>query len=410
MARLTKRTVEAAPVRERDYVLWCDDLPGFGCRIWTSGKRSYCVQYRAAGRSRRATIGLHGHLTAEEARKQAMALLGEVAKGGDPAEERATRRASLTVRELCDRYRTAADNGLIHGKRGPKRPLTLASDWGRIDGHIVPLLGKKLVRDLTHSDVARFVRDVAAGKTAREGTATGKLRGKSIVRGGQGVAARAAALLGGILTFAVSEGVIPTNPVHGVRKPPYQRRTARLTPEDYGKLGKALAAAEGEGINTTALAIVRLLALTGCRKNEVVALRWAEVDRPGQALRLAETKEGASVRPAGAAALAILADLPRKEGAEWVFPGERRDAPYGGMKGAWRQILGLSGLEGVTPHTLRHSFASVAGDLGFSESTIAALLGHAAGSVTSRYVHRLDSVLIAAADRVAEKIEAYMRS
>jgi hypothetical protein len=132
--RLTKRMVEAAEIRPADYFLWDDDLPGFGARILPSGKRTYLVQYRSGGRSRRASIGLHGRLTCEEARKEAMALPGQVAKGGDPAEERATRRQSMTVRELCTRYREAAEKGLILGKRGPKRPLTLASDWGELSG------------------------------------------------------------------------------------------------------------------------------------------------------------------------------------------------------------------------------------------------------------------------------------
>ena len=77
---------------------------------------------------------------------------------------------------------------------------------------------------------------------------------------------------------------------------------------------------------------------------------------------------------------------------------------FGGLPKGWKRIARSVGLEDVTPHTLRHSFASVAGDLGYTEPTIAALLGHAAGSLTSRYVHHLDSVLIAAADRVAEEI------
>ncbi|WP_338664109.1 Arm DNA-binding domain-containing protein [Pararoseomonas sp. SCSIO 73927] len=109
VARLTKRAGETAEVRASEYFIWCDELPGFGVRIYPSGRRGYLVQYRSAGRSRRANIGFHGRLTADEARKEAMKLLGQVAKGGDPAEERATRRASLTVRELCDRYLAAAE-------------------------------------------------------------------------------------------------------------------------------------------------------------------------------------------------------------------------------------------------------------------------------------------------------------
>ncbi|GJD64424.1 Arm DNA-binding domain-containing protein [Methylobacterium frigidaeris] len=146
MAKITKRAVEAAEPNGRDYFLWCDELPGFGVRIFASGRRSYLIQYRAGGRSRRVTIGLHGALTADEARREAKALLGQVARGEDPAEERVTRRAAMTVADLCTAYVTAAEAGLIMGKGGQaKKDSTLYVDRGRIERHIKPLLGKRLV-------------------------------------------------------------------------------------------------------------------------------------------------------------------------------------------------------------------------------------------------------------------------
>ncbi|ARO55652.1 hypothetical protein B2G69_16985 [Methylorubrum zatmanii] len=164
MAKISKRVVEAAEPRERDYFLWCDELPGFGVRIFSTGRRSYLVQYRNAGRSRRVTIGLHGPVTAEQARKEALNLLGQVARGEDPAEEKATRRRSLTVAQLCERYLEATKTGTVLGRgRKPKKASTLISDRGRIEHHIVPLLGNRLVQDLTRVDVQRFVRDVQAG-------------------------------------------------------------------------------------------------------------------------------------------------------------------------------------------------------------------------------------------------------
>jgi integrase len=408
VAKLTKRAVEGAEIRSADYFIWCDELPGFGVRIYPSGKRGYLVQYRADGRSRRAKLGLHGPLTCEQARKEAMALLGQVAKGGNPAEERTTRRAAMTVSDLCERYKAAISQGLIMGKRGlPKKRLTVLSDLGRIDRHIIPLIGTKRVRDLSPVDVARFIRDVMAGKTAVV-EKTDRLRGKAVVTGGRGAAARSAGLLGGILSFAVSEGVIPNNPALGVRRPASGARTVRLTPADYAALGTALNAAAQGGANPTAIAAVRLLALTGCRKGEILGLHWVEVDEPARAFRLADSKEGASVRPIGSPAFAVLTALNRREGCEWVLPGERRGLPYGGLKGVWRDLVKRAGLPGVTLHTLRHSFASVAGDLGYAEATIGALLGHASGSVTGRYTHILDTVLIAAADQVATTVQDYM--
>lgn len=124
MAKLTKRTVDSTEIRTSDYVLWDDELPGFGLRVFASGKRSYVVQYRAAGRSRRFTIGLHGVWTPEEARREAKVLLGQVARGGNPAEERKLDREAITVKELCTRYLEDLGNGLVLGKRGrPTMPV-----------------------------------------------------------------------------------------------------------------------------------------------------------------------------------------------------------------------------------------------------------------------------------------------
>lgn len=408
MARLTKRVIDGLEAKAADYFVWDDELPGFGVRVWPTGRKVYLAQYRAAGRSRRVKIGTHGPVTVDEARREAKGLLGDVARGEDPQEDRVTRRKSLTVRELCDRYLDAAEKGLVMGKgRRAKKASTLYVDRGRIERHIKPLLGAKLVRDVTPADVARFIRDVASGKTAIV-ERTGRLRGKSIVEGGPGTAARTAGLLGGILSFAVSEGVIRFNPTQGVKRPADQRRQRRLSADEYGRLGKVLTAAEAEAMSPQAVQGAWLLALTGCRLGEVENLRWSEVDEAGGCFRLTETKEGASVRPVGRAALDVLAGVARQRGCPYVLPAARGEGSFGGMPGAWRRIAVTAELEGVTPHTLRHSFASVAGDLGFTESTIAALLGHAAGSVTSRYVHHLDSVLVAAADRVAGTILAQM--
>src|SRR5207245_3587337 len=128
------------------------------------------VQYRnCSGASRRMTLGKFGVLTPDEARKMAKQTLAEAARGGDPAEKRAQDREAMTVRQLCRAYLEAAEKGLILGKRKrPKKPSTLYIDRGRIDRHILPLLGSRRVRDLTTPEIIRFMRDVAAGKTAAD--------------------------------------------------------------------------------------------------------------------------------------------------------------------------------------------------------------------------------------------------
>ncbi|MCZ4290990.1 site-specific integrase [Hoeflea alexandrii] len=406
MAKLTKSVVDAAAPREKQYTIWCSDLKGFGLFVQASGVRTYFVDYRnSAGVRRRMTIGRHGTVTTEQARKLAIATLGEAVRGVDPAAERRSRRGSITMKELCEQYLELADKGLILGKGDrPKKGSTLYTDKGRVYRHIVPLLGSKLVKDIKSADVSKFIRDVAAGKTAITAKTANK-RGKSIVKGGLGTAARTAGLLGGILSHAVSEGIIERNPAQGVRRPADQRRTRRLNREEYRRLGQAIEELAGDETDQAILA-VKLLALTGCRLGEIARLRWSEVDSAAQCFRLADSKEGASVRPVGKVVLEVLGE-PSSDAA-FVLAGARKAESFGGLPKAWQRIARRAGLVGVTPHTLRHSFASVAGDLGYSEPTIGAMLGHSAGSVTSRYIHHLDEVLAAATDRVSETIAEKM--
>jgi integrase len=408
--KLTKKLVDAAEPREKQYTVWCSDLKGFGVYVQPSGSKTYFVDYRVDGARRRMTIGRHGALTAEDARKLAIETLGGIVlQKADPLLERKTRRASLTVAQLCDHYMKAAEKGLILGRRKnrPKKASTIKIDYGRVERHIKPLLGSKLVIDLTRADITKFVRDVSAGKTARKDR-SGKNGARVEVKGGTGTAARTTGLLGGILTYAVDEGIIPSNPAQGVKLPADGVRTRRLVADEYRALGKVLSGSETEYDTPQAVTGAWLLALTGCRLGEIESLRWSEVDEEGHCFRLEDSKSGASVRAVGREVFDVLRTAKRVAGNPYVLPALRKSGHYNGLAGAWGRFMERAGLEGVTPHTMRHSYASVAGDLGFAESTIAALIGHSGGTVTSRYIHRLDSVLVAAANKVSGEVYRQM--
>ena len=413
--KLTIRTIGAlSPDKQQDVVVWDDELPGFGLRMKPSGVKSFVIQYRNANHvSRRVTLGRLGTLTPEEARKEGRKRLAEVAKGGDPAEARSEARKAMTVRQLCAAYLSATERGMILGKRGlPKKQSTLATDEGRIERHILPLLGSRKVRDLTTPDIVRFQRDVTVGRT----TADVKTRkfGRAIVEGGRGAATRTVGLLGGIMSFALSEGIIASNPVRGVKRAADERRDVRLSLEQYRTLGAALGKAEDGMELWQAIAAMRLLALTGCRRGEIETLRWDEVDIPGRCLRLSDSKTGKSVRPLGAPAASVLNNLTHS--GQFVLPGRDPRKPYVGLPKAWRRLLKIArefgadtvSMAGLTPHSLRHGFASIAADLGLTEITIGALIGHSAATVTGRYIHHVDLALCAAADRVSAQIDAAM--
>jgi integrase len=377
--------------------IWDSKVRGFGARRQKGSGVSYILVYRTKeGRQRWHTIGRHGSpWTPDLARKEALRILWEVVAGGDPAAERSAMRKAATVADLCDQYLQDAGSGRLLMRRGTsKKASTLLTDKSRIVTHIKPILGALKVSAVRREDVERFMHAVAEGqKTAR----------KHVGRGG---ASRTIGLLGAIFTYAVRKRLRSDNPAHGIVRFADGRRDRRLADDEYKALGAALRAGVAS-IWPPAIAATRFLALTGWRSGEALGLRWAEVDLPRRTATLPDTKTGRSVRPLSRAACDVLRNVPRT--GDNVFAATRGDGRMAGLPKFWAKIAKLGGLPvEVTPHTLRHSFASLAGDLGYSEPTIAALVGHQGRTVTSRYVHSADAVLLTAADAVAARIAELM--
>jgi hypothetical protein len=245
--RVGLRDVRALKLGE---TVWDSAVAGFGARRQTGDAVAYVLKSRTAeGRQRWYTIGRHGApWTPDTAREEARRLLGEVAKGRDPAAEKQSQRKAETVEELCDAYWADAEAGrLMTRRRTAKKSSTLRSDKGRLDKHIKPLLGRLKVAAVTREDVEQFMHDVAQGKTAVRAK-TGKKRGLSNVRGGMGAASRTVGLLGAIFTYAVRRRMRADNPVHGVMRPADGKRERRLSDAEYAALGVALRQAEAQQV------------------------------------------------------------------------------------------------------------------------------------------------------------------
>jgi len=384
-------------------IAWDAAVAGFGARRQREAI-AYILKYRTTdGRQRWHTIGRHGApWTPDTARVEAQRLLGEVVKGVDPTGEKHGARHALTVSELSRRYLAEAEAGrvLVRGGRA-KKPSTLMCDHGRIEGHIVPLLGHLPVAAVKRQDIERFMHAVAAGESARDSKT--KPRGVSRIRGGRGAATRTVGLLGAVFSYAVDQHMRADNPVSRVRKFAENKRDRRLSDAEYAALGEGLRQAEGT-IWPAAIACARFLALTGWRSAEALELRWADVDLDRRTATLPDTKTGRSMRPLSHAACNVLRTMQLRANDALVFPATRGDGLMAGFKKFFRGIVASAKLPtDVTPHVLRHSFASLAADIGYSEPTIAALVGHKGTTITSRYIHSADAVLLAAADAAADE-------
>jgi integrase len=387
-------TVRVVGGLEPGQTIWDSVVAGFGVRCQRLAK-VYVLKFSFQGRQRWMTIGKHGApWTPEKARIEARRLLGVVADGKDPAEKRDILKDDLRLSDLCDLY-------LKEGV-ATKKASTTSTDRGRIERHIKPLLGNRLCRNITQADVERMMQDIANGKTAVD-ERTGP-KGRAIVKGGEGTATKSVTILGAIFTFAIRRGLRPDNPAHGVKKYPPRKLERFLTSSELSRLGRALTLADEKGVNPSATNAIRLLILTGCRKGEVLTLRWKDTDFERSCLRLPDSKTGAKVVPLGKPALELLETLPRLDDNPYVFPGSKGTKHFVGLPKVWERIRSDAGLDDVRIHDLRHSFASVGALRGESLLIISKALGHQNMETTAGYAHLTDDPLKAAVDRISGSI------
>ena len=404
MPKINKQLVSALkphpdPRGPATVLTWDSELRGFGVAVGRTGVKSFVVQYRNSdGRSRRKVIGRFGLMTAEEARRIARTILGDVARGEDPGQQE-TIAHRHTVSSICDWYLERAESRQLIGRsRRPIKPSTIAMDRSRINAHIRPLLGEWPIDELKLGDIEAAQAKIAAGVTAkpRKGSRGGA------TKGGEGVAARAMSTLHSILEHAVRLGEIERNPARGIRRLASTPKMRWLSHAELRKLGAALREAEAEFEHPKGIAVIRLLLLTGFRRLEALSLERKWLLEEENAIHFATTKTGAQRRIIGQAAVDLLKAQP-DTGSEFFFPADWGDSHFIGVVRVLDRVCLKAGLENVTPHVLRHTFASVAGGLGYSELTIAALLGHASRGITQRYIH-IDEPLRAAATAVAERM------
>jgi len=384
MLRLTKRIVDAAkPVSDRDVFRWDGELRGFGLRVKPTGVKSYIIQYRTLTRtSRRMTIGQHGVLTAEEARKEAKIQLGRAAKGDDPAADKANARDHLSFATFSEWY-------LSDHAATKKKPSSVRMDRINLNKHILPIFGRKRLDAIGRVDMVRLHHSM---------------------RDTPGAANRCLALLSKMMNLAERWGERPdgSNPCRHVEKYRENKRYRFLSADELARLGAACQRCEHDGtISPAFLALVRLLIFTGARLSEIRQAQWDWVDFKSGVLHLPDSKTGAKTIMLPAPALDVLSRLARVEANPYIITGEGNRYLVNVWK-QWAALRELAKLEDVRLHDLRHSFASIGAAGGMSLNMIGGLLGHRQTQTTSRYAHLAADPLKAAANRIAGAIASIM--
>ncbi len=383
--KLTVRLVKSIEPSGGDTFIWDTEVPGFGLRVWPSGKRVFIYQYRTRYRqTRRPVIGQYGAMTPEQARRVARLWAAEVQQGGDPGGERREAAKAPTVAQLAERY-------MAEHARPKKKPRSVQSDESNLRNHVLPALGPKKVAAITRADLARLHHSM---------------------RDTPGAANRVLALLSKMFTLAEKWELRPdgTNPCRHVDRYPERKLERFLSEAELACLAEALAEAERTRTEMpSVLAAVRLLLFTGARLSEILTLRWEHVDMEGQCLRIPESKTGAKTIYLPPTALEVLAGLERRDDNPYVIAGAKSGSHLVNLRKPWGRIRAKAGLGDVRLHDLRHSFASMAVAGGLTLPVIGALLGHTQPATTARYAHLADDPLKQAANLIGARIAAAMK-
>lgn len=368
MPKITKAIVDAL---QPGHCAWDSTVPGFGCRAQDSGRKTYIARYRTrTGRQRKLTIGRCCDISPDQARDMARQAFAAVAAGQDPAGQRQADRAAPAMPDLADRYmREHAPykkrSSVVHDTR----------NWQRILRSMRALR----VADVAPGDCIALHASLAATPAT---------------------ANHCRALLSKAFNLAIQWGWRDTNPVRGTPRFRIAPRETILSPAQLAAMDAALQ--PGPFAN-----LIRLLALTGCRLNEIAASRrdWVDVER--RVLVLPDSKVGPRVVPLPAAAMRIIEAMPPHQ---WLIPGRQPHRHLGHPWEAWKKLKAAAGLPPrLRIHDLRHTAGSMGHAAGLSQRQIADQLGHRDLATTARYLHGVGSAA-AAAEVMAAAVAARWRA
>lgn len=372
---LTRSFVQSAacPAGRRKLDYFDKRCPGFLLEVRVSGGKTFYQRYRDAhGRERQYKIGPAAILSVAEAREKARRIAAEALIGADPQDRRQAQRQMPTLREF-------ATESYLPFVKTAKRSWRTDETVLRL--HILPALGRLPLDEVAGPAIAALMQRL-------------RLKGYA-----SGTTNRVVVLIKYIFNLAKKWGItgLGDNPASGLRTEPDVQRERFLSEEEVGRLIRALDTDE----NQVAAQAIRLLLLTGGRRNEITQARWDYIDWEKRTLFVPLSKAG---RPRAitlsSAAIELLRAIAPVPNNPYVFPSPITGRPSPSMHFPWRRIRAAAGLSGVRLHDLRHSFASFLVNKGVSLYVVQGLLGHTQPRMTQRYAHLAQKTLADAADVV----------
>ena len=376
---LTPRLVRESKSNGKDTILFDKSLTGFGLRIHSSGRKVYIVQARIDGQSRRIVLARYGEMELAEARRRARDMLARIRAGDNPADDIQREKKTPTFREFADEYLRRCEP---HWKPSGRKTVRIY-----LKARILPAFGRVPLDRIGREHVAAWFDAASRDKP--------------------GAANRAFEILRAMMFRAEEWGLRErgANPCLGIAKNPRNRIARFLDADELARLGRTLDAREAEW--PEAVAAIRLLALTGCRRSEVLNLRWRDIG--DDALNLRDSKTGPRAVPLGEAARAHIAALPgARDPDAFLFPRYAEGWGAYSLSACWRVVCGDSKLGALRLHDLRHTAASQAVMAGENLPLVGKLLGHRRHRTTAGYAHLGDGHLIKIAEKVGSIIAGSM--
>ncbi|MGD2134087.1 MAG: site-specific integrase [Maricaulaceae bacterium] len=363
-------------------IYWDETTPGFGVRVYPTGRKSFVIRYSVNGRRRTMALGAFGVLTLDEARKLALSKKSDVVQ--DPIEDRReTRRRGVTVNELAARY-------LDEHAFPKKKPRSAAEDKRNLEKYVLPAIGSRCVSDVSISDVASIHHRL---------------------RHIPGAANRVLSVMSKMFNLAEHWALRTplSNPCRAVQKFKEHARNRALSPEEMSRLGRVLDRAVDDGLAMQSAAdAIRFLLLTGCRRGEALSLTWVMIDFDLAVAMLPDSKTGPRPLVLPRPAIDLLKRRQRATNSPFAFAGADGEKALVNLKTAWRRITAAAELEDVRIHDLRHTFASVGVNNGEGLPLVGAVLGHRSPQTTQRYAHVAPAPVVGTANLISERIDALL--